>query len=457
MKKTLLGLVLISLIGTLASAQMVDEYGRMQVPLVIKISTYLDGSHSITYLPLDPETGKVLPQNPNLVHVAASQVKLPTALVTRSWHWNAPVNIVFDVTKDSKPHIAKINKTQNKYSDKRRGNKSTPTMSIVNKEVEIKPITVFSNPWEFYLQLYRDGRNTVVMTQDDQFFKNPNGTLFDPETVSNTIVFASASIVKKGNRWVGTYWINEVDVYFMNHFFGLNKNTYFRIGTVAFRFGFGYQANVWSHDYFSADPFHVTAAAFKKTSSTTWQEISFPRDDLFYMDKLGVNWSHDYLDTPRLLPFEEEVLNVGDYELPWLDENNDLHLEKSTILFVTNLKAFAGNKKLSVKFFRVTDDKPPKDVKITGIKGNVQRYPLPFSQGEWYPSIFLNHVRLGRELHLNKLKGAVNQFGTMRTIDGVTFEKAIKIKVVISGYLEEGGPKKSITRIFWLINAPRQN
>ena len=60
------------------------------------------------------------------------------------------------------------------------------------------------------------------------------------------------------------------------------------------------------------------------------------------------------------------------------------------------------------------------------------------------------------ELHLNKLKNAVNQFGTQRTIDGVTFEKAIKIKVVISGYLEEGGPKKSITRIFWLVNVPRE-
>ncbi|MFA9453084.1 MAG: hypothetical protein ACERK6_04140 [Candidatus Aminicenantaceae bacterium] len=151
------------------------------------------------------------------------------------------------------------------------------------------------------------------------------------------------------------------------------------------------------------------------------------------------------------------LINVGDYELPYLDENDDLHLEKSTILFVTNLKAFAGNKKLAVKFFRVTDDNPPKNVKLTGIRGNQQRYPLPHSQiGQWYPSVFLNHVRLGRELHLNKLKNAVNQFGTQRTIDGVTFEKAIKIKVVISGYLEEGGPKKSITRIFWLVNVPRE-
>ena len=45
----------------------------------------------------------------------------------------------------------------------------------------------------------------------------------------------------------------------------------------------------------------------------------------------------------------------------------------------------------------------------------------------------------------------------MRTLDGIDFEKALKIKVVISGYLVEGGPKKSITRIFWLVDAPRQN
>jgi hypothetical protein len=328
----------------------------------------------------------------------------------------------------------------------------------VTQEVQVKPISAFPNPWEFYIQLYKDGHSTVVMTQDDQFFKDPNGTIYDPEIVSNTVVFASAAIVQQGNRYVGTYWINEVDVYFMNHFFGLNKNTYFRIGTVAFRYGFGYQANVWSHDYFSADPFHVTTAAFKKTSSTTWQEISFPRDDLFYLDRLGDTWAPNYLATPRLLPFEEEVLNVGDYELPWVDQNDQIHLEKSTILFVTNLKGFAGNKKLAVKFFRVTDDNPPKDVTITGIKGNTLWYPQSHPQiGQWYPSVFLNHVRLGKLNDLDKLKNAVDQFGTMRTLDGIDFEKAIKIKVVISGYLVEGGPKKSITRIFWLVNAPRQN
>ncbi|MGB2905781.1 MAG: hypothetical protein WBB73_01695 [Candidatus Aminicenantaceae bacterium] len=459
MKKTLLGLLLISLTLSLASAQVVDENGQLQVPLVIKITTYLDGSQSITYLPLDPETGKVLPPDPFLARVAdASAVKLQTAVVTRSLHWDTPVNIVFDVTKDSKPHTTKINKIQNKYSDKRRGNKSTPTMSVVTQEVQVKPISVFPNPWDFYRQLNRDGHNTVVMTQDDQFFKDPNGVIFDPEIVSNTLLYATAAIVQKGNRYVGTFWIHEVDVYFVYNFFGLNKNTYFRIGTVAFRFGFGYQANVWSHDYFSADPFHVTTAAFKKTSSTTWQEISFPRDDLFYMDKLGDTWTPNYLATPRLLPFEEEVINVGDYELPWLDEFDEIHLEKSTILFVTNLKGFAGNKKLAVKFFRVTDDTPPKDVKITGISGNTLRYPLPHPQvGQWYPSIFLNHIRLGRELHLNKLKNTVNQFGTMRTIDGITFEKAVKIKVTITGYLTESGSKKTITRIYWLVNALRQN
>ncbi len=52
-------------------------------------------------------------------------------------------------------------------------------------------------------------------------------------------------------------------------------------------------------------------------------------------------------------------------------------------------------------------------------------------------------------------KNTCFRIGALRTIDGITFEKAIK--VTVSGYLVEGGPKKTITRIFWLVNAPRQN
>jgi hypothetical protein len=453
MKKSLFGLVLILLTLTLSSAQYTNEYGQQEVALVIKIDTYADGSQSVSYLPVDPGTRKPLPPDPFVTRVAdASAVKLQPAVLTRSNHWDWPVVITFDVTKDSLPHKAKVKKIMNKYHNKRRGNSNTPRMKITTKVVEVKPMANFPNPWEYYNQLDWDDHLTVVMTADDQFFKDPFGNVFDPQIVSTTKLFAKALLTLQGNRWIGTYWITEVDVYLVYSFFSVSKITYYRLGTPAFRMGLGYQSTVWSHDYLSSRERHVSAAAFKNAGSTVWTGISHVRDDFYYMDKLGDTWAPNYLSTPRLLPFEDEVLDIGDYDLPWLDENGNIHLEKSPILFVTNLKGFDGNKKMVIKVFRVTDDNPPKDVKLVTLRGNTLRYPIPVSGRNFYASIFLNHVRLGREKDLNKLLNAVNQYGTPRLIDGVDFAKALRVKVTVTGYLTDKGQKGNLTRLFWLVD-----
>jgi hypothetical protein len=453
MKKTLLGIFLLLLFVSFSSAQPLDESGQWQMPLVIRIDTYADGSQSVSYLPVDPDTGKALHPDPFVTRIAeASAVKLQPAVLTRSLHWDWPVIITFDVTKDSKLHKAKVNKIMNKYHNKRRGNSNTPRMKITNNVVEVKPQANFPNPWEYYNQLDRDGHHTVVMTADDQFFKDPLGFVFDPEIVSTTKLFAFANLIPQGNRWIGTYWITEVDVYLVYGFFSVSKNTYFRLGTPAFRMGLGYQSTVWSHDYLSSRERHVSAAAFKNAGSTVWTDISHVRDDFYYMDKLGDTWTPNYLNSPRLLPFEDEVLDIGDYDLPWLDENGNIHLEKSPILFVTNLKGFDGNKKMVGKVFRVTDDTPPQDVKLVTLRGNTLRYPEPAFGKNFYASIFLNHVRLGREKDLNKLLNAVNQYGTPQLIDGVDFAKALRIKVTVTGYLTDKGQKGNLTRLFWLVD-----
>ena len=69
-----------------------------------------------------------------------------------------------------------------------------------------------------------------------------------------------------------------------------------------------------------------------------------------------------------------------------------------------------------------------------------------------YASIFLNNVRLGRESDLAKLENAVWKYGTPMTINGVDFDKVIKIKVKLTGLLGEKGGKKTITRIYYLVD-----
>ena len=231
MRKTIPGLVLVFLAVSLVSAQVVDEYGQQRVRMVIKIDTYSDGTQNTTYQLLDPETGEALPHDPLTARVAeAGLVQLQTAVVTRSYHWNWPASIVFEFTEDALPHRAKFDKTGNKYTNKRRGTNNAPKVKSVAKPlVEVKPISAFPNPWDFYEQLDWDKRNAVVMTPDNQFFKDPNGILYDPEIVTSTKVFASGGIQSVGNRYVITFWIVETDIYFMSHFYSLKKIQYFRL------------------------------------------------------------------------------------------------------------------------------------------------------------------------------------------------------------------------------------
>ncbi|NOR15699.1 MAG: hypothetical protein GQ544_08345, partial [Candidatus Aminicenantes bacterium] len=45
--------------------------------------------------------------------------------------------------------------------------------------------------------------------------------------------------------------------------------------------------------------------------------------------------------------------------------------------------------------------------------------------------------------------------GTPKTINGVYFAKVIKIKVKLTGFLGEKGKKKTIARIFYLVDTPQ--
>ena len=135
-------------------------------------------------------------------------------------------------------------------------------------------------------------------------------------------------------------------------------------------------------------------------------------------------------------------------------------MSKSPTLFLTNLLGLDKSKtRMIIRIYRETDDTPPKYVRIVTLRGNTMRYPEPVSgySQMFYASVFLNHVRLGRQGDLNKLIKAVNNHGTLRTIDGGDFEKAIRIRVRVTGFLGEDGPKKNLTRYFWLVNTEENN
>jgi len=461
-KHTTVLFVLMLLLGFLSGPVWGQTYFQEEVKVLMEVRSYADGSHRVATYVVEPETGMYVPfaEYADTASIAAPPVPLQPIVVTFSWHWKGPTTIKFKVTNRSSQKIARIRTVLNKFMNQRRGTNMVPRMIINNQKTGIKPITQFQNQWDFYNQLDFDNMNTVVMTPDDQFFLTPPvpgpSVPFDPDQISLTKIMAVLTIRKEGGKNVTTYWITEADVYFLNNFWDMVKNVRDLAGTAAFRLALGYQPTVWSHDYLSGKRPHVTTPKFNNPTGSPWVRVSRPRDNFYYLDALGVG-SIQFLETPKLLPNANEVLDIGGYDMP-TKHNNDLDLSKTPILFLTNLKGYQGAKKLRVRIWRRTMDTPPQDIFVMMFAGNTIRRPQDFSTVKnVFADIFLNHVRLGHKARLKRLKTIVKNFGTPKNVDGIRFEKALRIKVQVEGRLKENGPIKTIIRFYWLVDSEPEN
>lgn len=456
------------LLSTLTFAQYRNELGEDIVKIVSVVDTRIDGTSQVRHFIMDPRTDSPVPfKDAGATIAGLDTIQLQQLVLTRSWHWKGPVMIVFNQTKLAKTFRGKYKKIPVKYITKRRGNNGTPKMKTGTKIKKDKTQDQFQTWWDFRRQFYWDNNNTIVMTEENWFFRNPDGSWEDPDpsdpersrTVSRTVIFAEIGLNLSGNRFIGTYYITQADIYWHTRLFELAKLEYQRICSVAFEFAYGYQGTVWSTDMLSNNPHFISNNDFTNTGSDYWQLINFIRDHYFYKDAVGTNYTPNYLSTPQLLPFEMEVLDIGGYRVPTVDEEGNVEMGHTPILFLTNLLALDGKKKMSVKIFRIDESvKPPKDRKIVFLNGNTMRYPESAPKGftqKIYASIFLNNVRLGRESDLKKLEYQVWKFGEPETIKGVDFDKVIKIKVKLTGFLGEKGGKKTITRIFYLVDTPQ--
>jgi len=452
-KSKIQNLSLIFVVGLFILIFYVDAHPEQEIKLLMRVDGYIDGHQSVKCFILDPQTGQyqaiTLEKGGRRFPQA---VQLQSAVLTRSWHWAWSKKLIkFGTTPDSKPHKQKFKKIIKAYHNNRRGNNNVPRMKMSTKVIKVTPIWEFEDKSKFYTQLDFDGNSTAVATDDNQFFKDQNGNFYDPSVMTKTKILATLYVKQQANRQVGTHRIEESDVYFRSEFFNQAKKIYERLATAAFKLALGYKITVWSHDLLSNKDHHADRD-FQPINSDLWIKTIFERDDFYYMDKLSGLSVTDYLDKPRILPFEDEVIDIGDYELPEVIDGH-IDLDKTHILFLTSLKGFDGDKKMIIKIWRVIQINPLKQELIVKLQGNTLDYPQNIGNNTLvYPSIFLNNVRLGIESDLNKLKNAVNDHGTLQILDGVLFAKALRIRVKITGYLAENGKVKNKSRFFWLVD-----
>ena len=412
--------------------------------VVINISNFANGHCKVTCSSLQPEDGLSAVQAGG---IPKASNEWPSAVISASWHWESGTEFIyFNLTPDSKPDGGKIKKVLKKFINKRAGNDYVPEMKLTSTEDEVQSLKNFKKYQDFLDQFYNDGKNTIVMTEDDQFFKDESGEIVNNDVISTVVLVGKAEVEGwTGNDYFGKLWIVEADVFLNSGFFNTSKSDYQINCTAAFRMAHGYRQTCWSHDYLSSNRHHVTSKTFGDSKSKVWSKVSYERDDFYYLDDLAITPPDEYLSTPRLLPFKDEVIDIGGYTLPSADPKEDRPLAQTPLLFLTNLKAWEGKKKMSVQITRVPSGK------IVKLKGNCYDYPMVASGGEnFYPDINLAEIRLGKDSDLSKLQKAVETYGAARTIDGISFDKALKIKVKIVGRLSKTGKKQSITQTFWL-------
>jgi hypothetical protein len=376
--------------------------------------------------------------------------------------WNAKVNgkVVLSITEDMAPHKKAFNKVMRKYHNKLRGTKSMPTLAFDARSFKVKDISEFQDPYDYYEQFWWDGSNLIWLTDDDQWFKNTTGNswLYGENTIQFTITFLKSVLKNVSGRWVTDQYIVEVHVYLRSNFFNIPKPLYTQSAVRAFAAAMGYRATVWAHDL-NKNGFTVfaTESEILNKGSDVWTKINEPRDMFYYEDKpAGVPAA--YLSTPRLLPFEGEVLDLGGYEVPSTDESNPEPLLPTSSVFLTNLKAFDGKKKLSadIDWLQTLPDNSTQWVVLAKLSGNLYDYPWTITINgqpqKVYPTVFGNMIFIGRQQDLDTMKDAVRDHGTPQTIDGKYFAKALRIRAKVTGRLTETGGQKSLTQEYWLID-----
>ncbi|MCG8375521.1 MAG: hypothetical protein MI702_03480 [Chlorobiales bacterium] len=386
--------------------------------------------------------------------------RFDSATLLRAMPWTAGTKkIVVNFTEFSLKFRKSVLKIVRKYVIQRRGNKNVPKFKLTKNKDLVRPITDFNNPAEFYNQFAYDDKNNVVMTDDDQFFKSPNGIFFNPNQVGITRIWGSAAYLQKGNRFVGTYLIEDVEVYLRSDFFMLPAFTQRLILTGLFKFALGYQKSMTTHDILSDNRQHVSEASFEDKNSDVWQKMAHLWDDFYYADKLIGPEAAAFHSKAKVLPFEGAVIDLADYEVPDTAESNPRPTDNSQSVFVTNLKGFDGKKVFSAQLTALYKDQNSNEVqkKIITLKGNAYDYPKALSVNgkptNWFPTIFFNHVVIGNQGELNTINNAIKANGSPMTIMGVNFDKALKVEVKFTGYLQEDSKKKNKKVVYYFVNS----
>jgi len=407
----------------------------------------------------------VLERRPGLTAKAA-----PSALIRNTIHWALGSKINYLITQFLKDegHRGKFGGVVKKFGNKRRGNKTTPTQTISKNTTTITPIDQFFDPVDFYQQTFLNGSNEVIMTADDQFFRDPFGTLFDPDVVIRSIIMTFGEFSQQGGKFVGTLGIVEADVLARSDLFDVvsSKFAWQVLLTAIFHQTLGYPSSIWTNDILGIFRPYVTPQTFKNKNSDVWAHMMWRDMDYYPPNLIDFAASGAAAGAvPFIRPARHTLMDIGGNVLPDPDLFNVTLL--IPIFNYTNL--VAPNKKMKIKFSWVETTATGEVLHpIATFAGKMEQYPINFQGNKLFPTVFHNTVTVKNnnkgQLRFDDLRETVEDHGMPMTVDDIAWNKVLPVEIAITGLDTQDGfatvgakAKKTVKERYYVINSDNED
>lgn len=119
---------------------------------------------------------------------------------------------------------------------------------------------------------------------------------------------------------------------------------------------------------------------------------------------------------------------------------------------LTNLKGFSKGKDLRVQIFR-GDSTRLQDRIVGPLRGaSMDRVAGTFDGKNVLAQYRLSYLYIGRKAHFNTLLGALKKpVNAGKSVRGISYDYAMKVTIVVKGFLTENGSRKSVKNTYYLV------
>ena len=156
----------------------------------------------------------------------------------------------------------------------------------------------------------------------------------------------------------------------------------------------------------------------------------------------------------RCTPPKDSVIDAGWVKTPVLDPNLGPreNLGGYKAIALTNLRGFSRAKNLRLQIFR-GESTMPKDRIIGPLGGaSIDRVAGMIDGKPALAQYRLSYLTVGRKVHAETLLRALKRpINANQKVRGRTYDYAMKVTMLVTGFLTENGPRKSVKNTYYLV------